>query len=113
MGLVFPPSEIDLREVDAADRIVVGRLVVDPAVGQVDGGSPLRGARDVGRVALRVVDADGDVEAVEQVEALQHRSEGCGALRRRGKRRRARNAKAASHRPECPEIPNCCRWGAA
>ena len=40
MGLVGRFPEVDPREVDTADRIVVGGLVIDPAVGQVDSRGP-------------------------------------------------------------------------
>ena len=69
MGLVGRFPEVDPREVDTADRIVVGRLVIDPAVGQVDGRGPLRSARNVRTLTLGMLYADGNVEIVEQMAA--------------------------------------------
>ena len=84
MGLVGRFPEVDPREVDTADRIVVGGLVIDPAVGQVDSRGPLRGARNVRTLAFGMFDTDGNVEIVEQVEALLYGLEPGGALRSRG-----------------------------
>ena len=80
MGLVGRFPEVDPREVDTADRIVVGGLVIDPAVGQVDSRGPLRGARNVRTLAFGMFDTDGNVEIVEQVEALLYGLEPGGAL---------------------------------
>ena len=69
MGLIGRFPEVDPCEVDTAYRIVVSRFEVDPAVGQVDGRGPLRSARNVRTLTLGMLDVDGNVEIVEQVEA--------------------------------------------
>mgnify|MGYP000250852806 FL=1 len=69
MGLIGRFPEVDPCEIDTAYRIVVSRFEVGPAVGQVDGRGPLRSALNVRTFALGMLDADGNVEIVEQVEA--------------------------------------------
>lgn len=83
MGLVGAFTEVDLRKVYAADRIVIGRFVIDPAIGQIDGRSPLRSARDVRTLPFGMLDADGHIEIVEQVKTLLHGFESGSTLRSR------------------------------
>ena len=66
MGLVGAFTEVDLRKVYAADRIVIGRFVIDPAIGQIDGRSPLRSARDVRTLPFGMLDADGHIELLSR-----------------------------------------------
>lgn len=109
MGLVGRFPEVDPREVDTADRIVVGGLVIDPAVGQVDSRGPLRGARNVRTLAFGMFDTDGNVEIVEQVEALLYGLEPGGALRSRGAVEGGLTKRdggvASPGRPRNPELP--------
>ena len=75
VGLVSYPYEIDFLQVDAADRVVVQRFVVESAVRQIDRRGPLRRARYVGSMAFGVLDSDRNVEVVQNMEALQYRVE--------------------------------------
>lgn len=83
MGLAGGFTEVDLRKVYAADRIVAGRLTIDPAAGRIDGRSPLRSARDVRTLPCGMLDADGNVEIIEQVETLPYGFESGSTLRSR------------------------------
>ena len=69
-GVVGYCREVDFVEVDVADGVVVRRLEVNDFTGQVDDGCPMRGAGNVGRFAERVLNTDGDVKVVEDVETL-------------------------------------------
>ena len=61
------------------------RAIIDAAVGEVCGNSPLGGTRDVGHtLTLGELDARGDVEVVEDVECLHDGLLRCGEFGSRG-----------------------------
>ena len=54
MPLILDLSEVDVADIDAADVVVIGGLVVDLAIGQIDGRCPLCGTGDVGALTRLV-----------------------------------------------------------
>ena len=68
MHLVGSAGEVNGVEVNATYGIVVGRFVVNAAVGQVGRGSPLRGTGQVRGFSYGMFQSDGYIEIVEQVE---------------------------------------------
>ena len=92
MGLIGRFPEVDPREVDTADRIVVGGLVIDPAVGQVDGRGPPGGTWNVGGFTNGMFYADGNIGIIEDVEALEDGFKACRLLL--CKKRSGQNGKA-------------------
>jgi len=65
VGLIMNEGKVDGFEVDAADDTVVHGAIIENPVGEIRGGSPLRGAGDVGGwLAGGEFNADGNVEVV-------------------------------------------------
>ena len=83
--LVTDFREVNRLQINASDQAVVHCPVIDNPVGDIRGGSPLRGAGDIRRnLARSELDADGDIEVVQYLEALKDGAQSGGLLRRSG-----------------------------
>ena len=71
-GRILHTGKVSLGKVDAADGVVVHRLEVDLAVSKVNGRRPLSGARHLRSLTLAMLNANRNVEVVENVETLLH-----------------------------------------
>ena len=66
-------AEVNSLEVEAADSAVLHRAEIEPSALEVGGYCPLGGTGDVGEgLALGKLNADGDVEVVEDMERLHY-----------------------------------------
>ena len=78
--MVGGAGEVNSIEVNATYGVVIGRFVVNAAVGQVGSGSPLRSTGQVRGFSYGVFQSDGNIEIVEQVETERDGREGIGLL---------------------------------
>ena len=69
--MVLDAPEVYLSQINASDCTVVHGAIVDDTVCHICGRCPLGGTWNVGGFANGIFYADGDIEIIEDVEALK------------------------------------------